>query len=187
MILIHGTNSIGSSGSAEYIRVGNLLWAKKNLDINVSVGNYVQVPWPDAGKLYKGTCIDTEITPTLTNGWRVPTDSDFQNLYNELVANNYFGAPNPYWALAITDNDYNYYYNGNYRGDTIGFKAYITGYASSSDGPIQNARSSCNFWTSTDYASGQKYDWCLESGNNFTHMHNYKANLFLCIRLCKDA
>lgn len=178
----------GDSGyePLETVTLGSLIWDKYNLNIPVSSDNSVDVPWPNGGKLYKGSCIDTEIIPKLKHGWRIPSSSDFAYLGQYMIDNNYFGATNVFYALAIDDVDYNRFYDPNVSpANTSGFAALMTGYSTNGIS-ISNSTSSTNFWSS-ELSGSNRLDYCLQQGNSYAPLYHNQSGFWLSIRVCKNA
>lgn len=167
----------------EYVQIGSLLWTTKNLDLDLGTEGVDQLthPWPDAGKLYTLDLILN--TLVLSDGWRVPYNEDYQNLYS--YVDSHGSTVDPYKKLSTINEAYNNYYES--CTDEFGFNALITGYAFSDSTSINNLKVSANFWTQTPSGGDQYYDWCLENGYSFSRMNHSKYQLMLCIRLCKDA
>ena len=183
MILTHGSNSIERSGYApsSYVQIGNQLWDTKNLGIELGTEGVNQLthPWIEAGKLYTIKCVLENLTTK--DGWRVPTNQDFNNLRTNVTS--LYGSA--YRPLVTTNSNY-----ANTPGtNESGFNALICGYAVYNSSEVRNIKASVNFWTSTlvQGSLSRYYDWCLENGSQFNQLSHNESDVMLCIRLCKDA
>lgn len=105
-ILTIGTSDVTVRGDftavpVDYVQIGNLLWKTANTHTYVSSGFIDEWPWGGSkpGQRYYNPTGVSLLSSQLTDGWRVPTSSDFQSLL-AAVNNNTSAlcATSPTWS-----------------------------------------------------------------------------------------
>lgn len=175
------------------VKIGNQLWMAENLDwkadgivIGASGsssseprGNYYNndeatygINGNKYGLLYNWLAAGL-IDGLLTDGWRVPTNSDFSTLKSFVDNDASKLKSTSAWSPVGTDD--------------FGFNAVPSGHYSSNASEFSNISTGCDFWSSSSYSSSRSYDMYLRNANNNVNQSNdYKADLY-SIRLVKDA
>ncbi|NDG53904.1 MAG: T9SS C-terminal target domain-containing protein, partial [Flavobacteriia bacterium] len=159
---------------------------------------------PSKGKLYNGYAVmgihdNDENTPNkefAPVGWRVPTDAEWTNLENYLIANgyNYDGtttenkiaksmASTTGWNIStttgVTGNDQS-------LNNRSGFNAFPEGYRST-NGPFHNEGDLARFWSSAELNSGNAWSRYLYYNYSFTFRYDYNKQFGFSVRFVRDA
>lgn len=105
-----------------YMRIGNLLWLKKNLEVETT-NSKVHPDHPEYGRYYSASAMESLVLP---DGWRVPAKADFENLLTSFGEFSGDSVPMTGWILKSTD----YQLNGGYNwgNDSIGMCIYPSGH-----------------------------------------------------------
>jgi uncharacterized protein (TIGR02145 family) len=149
------------------VQIGNLVWMSQNLDYNAqgsssfySNSSSYEVPY---GQLYPWSLA----TPPAGGGWRLPTQTDWQNL---IAA----AGSNPYAALIA--------------GGSSGFNAQLGGY-SSGGGNFSGMAASGYYWTNTQAGGGGQpvYSQFSSSGQSVYVSSNFPSSYVASVRFVKDA
>jgi uncharacterized protein (TIGR02145 family) len=149
------------------VQIGNLVWMSQNLDYNAqgsssfySNSSSYEVPY---GQLYPWSLA----TPPAGGGWRLPTQTDWQNLITA-------AGSNPYAALIA--------------GGSSGFSAQLGGY-SSGGGNFSGMAASGYYWTNTQAGGGGQpvYSQFSSSGQSVYVSSNFPSSYMASVRFVKDA
>lgn len=178
MILTHGASSLKKGfnyGSVEVdgeiyrtLEYNGRLWTVENLRNNIAT-NYDVAPY---GRLYKYSDALYAIEDRLADGWRLPTQADFNDLIN------FLGASNP---LEWISRDF----GGTNKN---GFDVPMAGYVNQS-GSYLNYNVRGYMWTITSQSSNHKYNFfCgytgLAADDYASSTSSYSTKL--SVRICKD-
>lgn len=151
----------------EYVQIGNLLWQTVNTNIYVSSGIVDVHPWGSGQgrpsiRYYNATGVSL-LSSQLTDGWRVPTLSDFQALA-AAVNNNASAlcAASPDWSGT----------------NTSGFTALPAGIYEYSE--LYSVDQAAFFYGTNGYCFTLTEDYMLLEQIS-------DATYYLTVRLCKDA
>lgn len=201
MILTNGANSLTRGGDTvtiggrayPVVKIGNQLWMAENLDwkftgcvIGASGtstseprGNYYNndettygVNGNKYGLLYNWLAA-TQINSLLTDGWKVPTNTDFTTLKNFVSNDSSKLKATSIWSPVGTD-DYK-------------FSAVPNGNYSANDSTFSNIGIGCDYWSQDSYNSNRAYDMYLRNANNNVNQSNDRKDDLYAIRLVKDA
>jgi uncharacterized protein (TIGR02145 family) len=163
----------------DIVKINGKIWLKQNL--NYDAPNSICYQFSDYdcsiyGRFYRFS----DAAAALPNGWRLPTETDFNELITFLngttVAGgkmkdaNINGTVSKYWQapnLGATDES--------------GFKAYGSGYLNKSNQPIEHQQSAM-FWTSTAANSTQGRCLRLHTNNTEAQILSYDKDFFFSIR-----
>jgi uncharacterized protein (TIGR02145 family) len=175
MILTHGANSLARGGDAVIIdgisyrfkKFGSKLWTIESLK-NPTSNSYQPNNTDKYGLLYPYSDF-SNITNLLTDGWHIPTKSDFDDL------------------ITICGSVGSDYISEDFGGDnTNGFNACLLGYVNQDSQFIKyNERG--YLWSNTDYNPSNKYNVYFYPDLFSVDDNSNKSNTKLQIRLVKDA
>lgn len=198
-----GTGGVYKDGAGDFVEIGgrkypfvkidSLLWITENLDwkftgcvigatgysYNEPRGNYFNndettygINGKKYGLLYNWIAAKS-IDSLLSNGWRVPSLSDFSALASFCNNDASKIKSTETWNPA-----------GN---NETGFTAVPNGTFSSYDDSFGNLDIGCDYWTTNETSSSHANDRYLRNGNNNISLGNDRKADQYAIRLCKDA
>lgn len=150
------------------VKINNRLWTISSLR-NPTTDSYVTTRGSDAGLLYPYTDF-SEIQAMLSDGWRIPTQADFQDMIGDSTSS----SPLPF----IADVD-----GGN---NSTGFSGQLTGYVDSSNQYVYADTRGC-IWTNSEYNNTMMKSVMYSTSSIDTTDYSNKTITKLQIRLCKDA
>lgn len=158
-----------------YRTIGNLQWTTLNLKYpttnSIWYDNDSGYETSKFGRLYQPSVDFPEINEVLTDGWRIPSFTDLEDLYN---ATNSYGNQ----ALALTDES---------SGGTnaSGFSALYCGYRNTS-GQFTNKDSATCIWSTTPYGDESNKDMVISSNSvSLTDSSRTSTQTRLSVRLCR--
>ena len=155
-------------------KIGNLYWTCENIKVET---NSVKIKNDEY--FYQLNAL-SEITSKLTDGWRVPSRSDFQDLLNTFTRSN----DNVFWQWSgyILKSDDWTGLQGAYQGfDAVGFSGKQTGFYQSD---VHIDPLIC-VWAST--TGEYKMRFLIDGNGAYISNSDYiSANNYFTIRLCKD-
>lgn len=151
----------------EYVQIGNLLWQTENTNLSVSSGMVTQDVSIDGrsygSQSYYNITGVSQLSSQLTDGWRVPTYSDFQALITAVNNNaSVLCATSPDWSGTNTSG---------FTGLPLGIYAYEQ---------IRQLGSGTAFYGTDGYNFTLTTDYMLIGQNS-------DNTYYFSVRLCKDA
>ena len=167
------------------VKIGSQIWLAENLDWNfdgnaVYYNNNSTTYGPDGydfGLLYKGTTIGT-LNSLLTDGWRVPTRSDYNALLTAVGNQVSKLKSTAMWTNPGTDEI-------NWNGEPAGYYNLFSGYVSAYGSP--NGQALGMFYATSETTGSDIYvEYCEDSDStfkSFAYWNDYRFS----IRLVKDA
>jgi uncharacterized protein (TIGR02145 family) len=146
------------------------------------------------GALYNWYTVNTgKLAPT---GWHVPTDTEWTTLENYLIANgyNYDGSTSGYYyakSLAATtdwaiDSGTGTIGNDLTKNNRSGFSALPGGYRNIGNGTFHYVGRYGNWWSSTEYYTGNAWYRGMYYGVSYVHRLNYDKQNGFSVRCVRD-
>ena len=190
------------------VKIGNQLWIAKNLDYKFDY-NGSTLPIGDSGvpstpaawyynndenlygidgtykcgllyNWYAANYLDNNKNTLLPNGWRVPSQNDFDDLSNAVGGASIAGT-----KLKALDNSVTISFPSGFNGtNDYGFNALPAGDRLNTS--FDDFGTYCNFWSGYDYSETRGYNYYITSAPNLQEGYAIKEYA-ISIRLVKDA
>lgn len=176
-----GGGNVITIGGEDYgfVRIGNLLWTTRNLNLPVthSVANDSH---PEYGRYYGlNTGFASEVEAQLTDGWHVPTQSDFKSLCNSF--NDESSGAWAQVAYILRNSNWTDLQGAKQGVDSVGFAANQCGVAYVSGGTVFIEQNGAYFASKEGY-----YELTVQTGTNTAYVGNgnHEGPYYLSVRLC---
>jgi len=171
----------GDGGSYGFVEIDGLKWMKKNLNIETA-DSWCYENSADSCKKYGRLYTWDAAKTACPSGWRLPSRSEWVTLAKAAGGTGYYGVDGTAGKKLKAASRWNENGNGT---DGFGFSALPGGYRNTGGG-FEGTGIIGNWWTATEYGSGNAYYRYMTYNNDGVLEYDYVTGYGRSVRCVKD-